>query len=331
MIQNSEILVTGGFGFIGAHLAQSLADPDLGNSLTLIDNNVGTATAGHELGLAERENITVVEGCVVEAEVYDELPRNFDFIVSAAGYLGINEVAEQQLLTLETNIDGTRNSLEFAAEHEEGEKPFVLVFSTSEIYGSDAHSPSEDSPAVIPSSGERWCYASSKLANEYFLRAFNQSQGVPGAIVRPFNVYGPHRYGSNAMTKLVRRAVDGDDLNISGDGMQVRSWCHIDDFCDGAMRILKYSPEGIEAYNIGDDMNVFTMSGLARAVVLATGSRSAINILGIQTEDVRHRVPNIDKARTLLGYRPRTRFEDGLDQVIEWVRSTGEMELRDAA
>lgn len=328
MIQNSEILITGGYGFIGSHIAKSLADASLGNSLTLFDTNTGPGTTGDDFGLDQYNNVTVVEGCVRETVDYARLPRNFDYIVSAAGFLGIDRVAEQQLETLDTNITGVRNSLEFAAEHDE--KPFVLVLSTSEIYGVDCVGPSEDQPATIPSSGARWGYATSKLADEYYLRAYNQAHGVPGGIVRPFNVFGPHRYGSNAMTALVTRAVHDDELEISGDGQQVRSWCYIDDFCEGAIKVLEHRSDAVEAFNIGDDRNVFTMAGLAYEIIKAADSQSSVRILHSAREDVKYRVPNIDKARALLGYEPKADFEVAVHDVAQWVRFAASQERRDA-
>lgn len=323
MIQNSEILITGGYGFIGSHIAKSLAEVSLGNSITILDLNVGPETSGVDLGLDQHDNVIVVEGSVVETQDYNQLPRNFDCIISAAGYLGVNRVAQQQQLTLDTNIAGTRNTLEFASQHTE--KPLMVVISTSEVYGVDCASPTEDQPAVIPSTGQRWCYAASKLADEYYLRAYSQSHGIPGAIVRPFNVFGPHRYGSNAMTALVANALNDEELKISGDGQQVRSWCYIDDFCDGVVKLLGYRPDGIEAFNIGDDRYVFTMSDLAQQIIKIAGSRSKIKILHNDIEDVRYRVPNITKARELLGYSPQADFEISIDKVMQWMRETTRM------
>jgi nucleoside-diphosphate-sugar epimerase len=318
MIANSEILITGGNGFIGSHFARSLAEPSLGNSITVMDLGAGEGTTGHDFGLDEKDNITIFPGSVTDPADFAKLPRTFDHIIHAAGILGISYVAENQAKTLDVNINGTRNCLEFAAQHKE--KPRFLFFSTSEIYGINCAGPAEDEPASIPSFGPRWCYATSKLAGERYLHAYNQQHGISGGIVRPFNVFGPNRYGSNAMTTLVTNAVNDQDLRISGDGLQVRAWCYIDDFCNGALSILERDGEEVEIFNIGDDRNVLTMSALANKIVETAGSNSKVITTGDTTADVFFRIPDIDRAREVLGYEPVTDFDAAIDNVVGWAR-----------
>lgn len=321
MIQSSEILITGGYGFIGANLAQRLADPELGNQVTVMDILTAEGTTGHDLSLADHENIEVINGNVLDPESFGNLPRSFEHVIHTAGFLGIKDVAANQALTLDTNILSVRHCLDFAAAHTE--KPSVVVFSTSEIYGIQCAGPAENEPAIIPTDGARWCYATAKLAGEYYLRAYNQQYGVPGGIIRPFNVFGPYRYGSNAVTALVNRAVNNQDLEISGDGRQIRAWCYIDDFCDGAIRVAEHgqSSDTIEAFNVGDDNNVLTMATLAESIVQLTDSDSKVVIMNDEVEDVFYRIPDLDKARNLLGYEPGADFEQSLMSVIDWVRS----------
>ena len=119
MINNSEVLITGGYGFIGAHIAKGLAEYSLGNSVTLFDKNVGQDTTGDNLGLNGYDNVKIVEGSVLDPSDYAELPKNYNYIVNAAGYLGIDRVSQNQLETLDTNTLGARNCLEFAAQHSE--------------------------------------------------------------------------------------------------------------------------------------------------------------------------------------------------------------------
>lgn len=319
MVHGSEVLITGGNGFIGAHLAKALLQPENDNRVTVLDMVAGEGTTGGDLGLADFANAEFVEGSVVDPECFSKVEPKFDYIVHAAGFLGINKVAEQQGLTLDTNITGTRNLLEFAARHDE--KPRVVYFSTSEIYGVECAGPTESDPVVIPSSGDRWCYATSKIAGEYYLRAYNQSHGIGGGIVRPFNVFGPHRYGSNAMTTLVNRAIRGEELTVSGDGQQVRSWCYIDDFCAGVQALLAHDNEGVEAFNIGDDTNVLSLQALAEKIISLAGSSSNVRLLQNAIEDVRFRIPNIDKARAELGYDPAVEFDEAISRVIDWART----------
>lgn len=320
MIQNSEILITGGYGFIGAHIAQILAKPELQNHVTVLDLKISEGTTGNDFGLETYDNIETVAGSVLDPESFKRLPSTFNHIIHAAGFLGIQNVAKNQALTLDTNILGTKNCLDFASQQET--TPSVVYFSTSEIYGIQCAGPAEYEPAIIPSEGARWCYATAKIAGEYYLRAYNQQFGVKGGIVRPFNVFGPHRYGSNAITSLATRAVRNEDLEISGDGRQVRAWCYIDDFCDGVIRVASGAAESnsIEAYNIGDDSNVFTMAALASKIVDISESRSEVVIQGNDIEDVFYRIPDIDKARDELGYMPSANFDESLTNVVEWLR-----------
>ena len=326
MVNNANILVTGGYGFIGAHMATALADPALGNYVTLMDIQTGPDTSGGQLGLGEHQNVTTAQGSVMQPEDFSALPKDFDYIVHTAAFLGIDNVAEKQTSTLDINIIGTRNCLDFAAEHTT--KPHVLYFSTSEIYGTQCAGPAEVEDAVIPSSGARWCYATGKLAGEYYLRAYNQAHGIPGSIVRPFNVFGPHSY-RGAISALVMRAVNNQDLIVSGDGRQIRAWCYIDDFNRGTLAMLGYGSDDIEAFNIGDDKNVFPMINLAEKIVEISGSESEIITTGQVTEDVYYRVPDIDKAREVLGYEPTTDFELALEKVIDCARSTQRQRVPD--
>ena len=317
MIQNSKILITGGYGFIGAHLALRLAGPKLNNQITVFDLDSSPHTTGDDLKLLEMYNITISLGSVLEPKDFAKLPNDFDYIVHAAGFLGINKVADNQLITLDVNIIGTRNCLEFAAKGTI--KPRVLVFSTSEIYGTECAEPDEISPSIIETTGKRWVYAASKLSAEYYLKAYIQQYGIKGSIIRPFNVFGPYRYGTNAMTTIVRKALDNEDIIISGDGTQIRSWCYIDDFCDGIVSILALADGDGEAYNIGDIRNQLSINDLAEKVVSLTNSDSSIVITGNCIEDVALRIPNIDKATSQLGYKPHAVFDESILKIADWL------------
>src|SRR5690606_13989881 len=187
------------------------------------------------------------------------------------------------------NVLGTRNCLELAAQ--QVKRPHVLVFSTSEIYGSDCTEPDETDASIIPTTGKRWSYATSKLAAEYYLKAYIQQYNIRGSIIRPFNVFGPFRYGSNAMTTIVEKAIKNQPITISGDGTQVRSWCSVGDFCKGIIAILVGSTGNGAAYNIGDARNTLSMESLAKKIVSITNSSSKIIIAHNVTEDIALRIP----------------------------------------
>jgi nucleoside-diphosphate-sugar epimerase len=227
--KTKKVLITGGFGFMAAHLADALVRN--GCRVTLFDISEWSTSSAFALGLAENALVEPVHGSVTRADDFNLLADDFDYIVHAAGVLGIKKVAEQQILTMDVNILGTRYVLDFASR-QKGLKRFIQV-STSEIYGQFASSPDEDQPSIIPARGHRWCYATSKTAGEFLVKAFIAERQLPAVIVRPFNVYGAYRFGSNALTTLVKNAITGSTLTISGNGEQTRSWCHIRDYVQG--------------------------------------------------------------------------------------------------
>jgi nucleoside-diphosphate-sugar epimerase len=303
-----RILITGGTGFIGAWLTERLVGT--GNEVVLLDTgNVEESTAG-ALGLPGRSGVTVVSGDVREPATFNRLGTDFTHIVHAAGILGIRKVVEQPVSTLDVNIRGGQTCLEFATRQRALQR--IIMFSTSEIYGAHALGVDEQQPAEVGTDSLRWGYAASKVASEFFAMAYRAEYGLPTVTVRPFNVYGPHRRGYNAMTTLVSRALRGETLQLSGDGRQRRCWCFVTDLIDGLMGCL-YRPSAVgNVFNIGNDETELTMLELARLIVELTGSPSAIELMGDQVPDVRARRPDVTKARRLLGYSPGVDVATGI-------------------
>ncbi len=323
MIRNSEILITGGYGFIGGYIAQKLSESSYNNKITILDNNIDEQTTGNDLGINKRNNVTVVRGSILNFKDFEKLDQSFDYIIHAAGFLGINKVALQQLATMDVNIIGTRNCLEYAKSL--SSKPRVLIFSTSEVYGVRAAEPRENQDSCVPNEGKRWCYAASKISAEHYLKAYVQEYGLLGSAVRPFNVFGAYRYGDNAMTTIVRNAVLNNEIHISGNGQQVRSWCSIDDFCNGIIAILEHGSGQGDIYNIGNPHNQYTMQELAELIVQLVSSNSKIIITNSVIDDVLFRVPNIDKAIQSLGFDPNEDFKQSLEKVVKWIREKEEL------
>lgn len=315
MRQDKNVLITGGYGFIGAHLGQLLLQR--GFEVTLLDNTDWDKSAARAMGLQAGAGLRIAAGSIMDISDLRRLGTGFSHIVHAAGILGIKRVVEESLLTMDVNVLGTRNALEFAAEQKDLQR--FVQFSTSEIYGQMAVSPAENEPSVIPTNGDRWCYATSKLAGEYFARAFLRERGIQAVIVRPFNVYGPYRFGSNAFGALIKNAIRNETILLSGDGSQTRSWCHIKDFAEGVCACLLTDGIAGEAFNIGNDRNNISMTNLAKLICDILGSRSAIETDNAFGEDVEFRQPNIDKARRLLRYEPRVELESGIRDVGSWL------------
>lgn len=309
---NMQVLVTGGTGFIGGWLARSLVDA--GCRVTLLDMSAGPGTTAARLGLLEDPRIRLITGDVREPATFDGLGTDYHYIVHLAAVLGIRDVVQHSVRTLQVNIRGTELCLELARRQRDLRR--FLMVSTSEVYGRQAgHSGETDSLSLAVDS-LRWGYAASKLAGEFFTRAYASEYSVPTSIVRPFNVYGPLRGGDNAMSAFVRRALAGDCLRVSGDGSQVRSWCYISDFIDGLMACLQHDSALGETFNIGDDRQPISILELARRVVAIAGSRSRIEQTGTVEPDVQQRSPDLTKARQLLGYSPTVDIESGIERVV---------------
>jgi len=140
-------------------------------------------------------------------------------------------------------------------------------------------------------------------------------------IIRPFNIYGPNQVGVGGVHHFVVRALKGQDLIVTGDGSQIRAWCYIDDIVEALLSAL-FKPEAVgEAFNIGNARSTVTIYDLAQKILHLSGSSSRLVFKPLDYTDVEIRVPNIDKARTLLGYEPKVDLEEGLSRTIEWYRS----------
>ncbi|MFG2348670.1 NAD-dependent epimerase/dehydratase family protein [Streptomyces phaeochromogenes] len=306
------MLVTGGFGFIGAWLTHQLLGR--GNTITLLDNGDYEGSTAAALGLADHVDVTLRRGDIRAAETFETLGDAYDYIVHAAGFLGIHKVVEHPLATLDINYLGTQRCLDFAAAQPDLKR--IIVFSTSEVYGRHAVDVSETSPAVVDVDSLRWGYAASKLASEFLAMAYFVERQLPTVIVRPFNVYGPFRRGSNAVTSLVERALLGEPLQISGNGQQRRSWCYVTDLTAGLERAL-LSNQGVgERFNLGNDQADMGLLELAQLIVTATESSSSIRITGSADPDVQERKPAIGKACRLLDYEPVVDVAEGVARVV---------------
>ena len=166
----------------------------------------------------------------------------------------------------------------------------------------------------------RWTYAVSKLAGEHLCHAYHRERGLPTVTVRPFNVYGPGQVGEGAIHVFITRALRGLPLEVHGDGDQIRSWCYIDDIVE-ALTLCLERPEAVgQCFNVGNPKGTVTVYGLALAIVRVCGSRSPIVFVPRTYVDVELRIPNIDKARRVLGYEPGVHLEEGLRRTAAWYR-----------
>jgi nucleoside-diphosphate-sugar epimerase len=315
-LSGKRILLSGGAGFIGTSLARRLVDA---NDIVVLDNLQRDALTGTDL--AEHANFRFVQGDVLDAELVKEVARGATHIVHCAAIAGVDAVRASPVATMRVNLIGTYNVLEAGlATRETLER--LVDFSTSEVFGTYAFKVAETHVTTTGSVGEaRWTYAVSKLAGEHMAHAYHDELGLPTASVRPFNVYGPGQIGGGAIRAFVEAALAGRDLVIHGDGSQIRAWCYVDDLIDGVVLCLERDSAVGESFNIGNPRSTVTIYDLARRIHALAGATGEIRFQPLHYTDVELRIPNVDKARELLGFEPAVELDEGLERTIAWYRT----------
>ena len=312
-MKNRKILIIGGCGFIGSAIINRYYKE---NEIVVLDNS-NFKGSSLELRNLQTNNIKYIQVDATDYKTVMSLEKDFDYIIHASAILGIKKVAIESINTIITNIKSCYNALELASCQKNLKK--FLTFSTSEIYGINAKQPIESNPAIIePATDGRWCYAASKTVSEHLAFAYNREKNIPIIIIRPFNVFGEYRKGSNAMTTFISKALKNENIYINGDGTQVRAWCYIEDFIDGLTTALE-SEYTSEIFNLGNPNNEITIEELAQKVVKITNSQSKVIVTNSTEPDVKFRSVNIDKAKRLLGYSPKTTIDDGIEKVYKWI------------
>ena len=314
-LHGKRILITGGAGFIGTTLAERLIDA---NEVVALDNLHRDALSGSEL--AEHPNFTFEQGDVLDADRLRELAAGATHIVHCAAIAGVDAVLESPVRTMRVNLIGTYNALEAAHATQPTLERFV-DFSTSEVFGTRAYRVEETHATSGGSVGEaRWTYAVSKLAGEYMAHSYFDEFGLPATTVRPFNIYGPGQVGVGAIHTFTVRALAGEELVIHGDGSQIRAWCYIDDMIEALLLALEKDEAVGETFNVGNARSTVTILDLADRIKRLTSSDSEIVFRPLHYTDVEIRIPNVDKARRLLGFDAKVDLEDGLARTIAWYR-----------
>lgn len=306
MIFGKNIFITGGAGFIGSTLVGRLID---NNRIIVYDDFRRDALSGK--AYANHPNLTIVRGSVLDFQLLQKTIGGAQLVVHCAGIAGIDTVIEKPTETIHVNMMGTANVLKAAKDLEDLER--FINFSTSEVFGQSAFRADENGVTHIGVVGEaRWTYAVSKLAAEHLTKAYHQEFGMPNVTLRPFNIYGPGQVGESALRIFIQCALKNEEIQIHGDGNQIRAWCYIDDFIMG----LRYAMVRLEAvgesFNIGNARAVLTIHGLAQTIVRILGSSSRISFIEKDHADVELRVPSVGKAKELIGFEAKVDLEEGI-------------------
>ncbi|RJR21455.1 MAG: NAD-dependent epimerase/dehydratase family protein [Desulfobacteraceae bacterium] len=317
-----KVLITGGAGFIGSHLSERLVKS--GDEVFVIDN-LWTGKLSNISSIQGNERFHLVVDTILNEAVMNELIFKVDHIYHLAAAVGVRNIMDHPVETLDINVKGTETVLRLANKF----KKKVFIASTSEIYGKHVeHSLSEDDNRVMGSvKKRRWAYACSKTLDEFLALAYHEEKKLPVVIGRLFNTVGPRQTGQYGMVlpTFVQSALLGRPITVFGDGNQTRSFTHVKDVLE-AMTALMNEPlaEG-EVFNIGSDKEV-TINQLAIRVKELTGSASEIEHIpydkayGPGFEDMERRCPNIARIGNLIGFKPSFDLDTIINSVIEYFK-----------
>jgi len=314
LIQDKQILITGGGGFIGSYLCERLAPH---NRIVIYDN--GHRNALHYTQLLEMPNVKLIKGDILDEVQLRQAVDGCQIVIHLAAIAGIDTVIKKPIVTMNVNLIGTKNILDAIVANGNVER--FIDFSTSEVYGPYIYRADESDLTTQGPVGEmRWAYAASKMAAEHLIHCYCEEYGLKSVTIRPFNIYGPRQVGEGAIHRFIVSTLKGNPLTIYGDGNQIRAWCYIDDFVNGVILALEKNTAVGHVFNIGDPKQTTSILGLAEHIVRLVGNHTHIQFCEVTMPDVQVRVPSIRKARQLLGYEPIVSLEEGLSRTIAWYR-----------
>ena len=320
----AQCLVTGGAGFIGSHLTERLlAD---GHHVTVLDD-LSTGRGQNLDAVASHSELRLITGSITDETALAEAIHGSDWIFHLAAAVGVKLVAEDPVRTIETNIYPTERLLRLARSG--GQRVFLA--STSEVYGKNPKEvwSEEDDLQFGPTSRPRWAYGCSKAIDEFLALAQHREHGVPVVIGRFFNVVGPRQVGNYGMVvpRFVDQALAGGPIIVYDDGTQLRCYAHVREVVDCIVRLMQTPDAEGRIFNIGSDQPVSVLE-LAEEVIRKIDPSVQIEHIpygqayGDDFEDVRRRVPNVDRLRQTVGTAPSRPLTEILDDIIAWKRSS---------
>ena len=306
-------LVTGGAGFIGSHLIESLINR--ADQVVVLDN-LSTGSSKNLSKVADQ--ITVHNGSILDQQLVDKLVADCDYVIHLAAALGVFNIVNKPLESLKTNLQGSEIILQAADKYR---KP-VLIASTSEIYGKNEKVPlnEEDDRIIGHPLKSRWSYSEAKAVDESLAYFYHLENKLPIRIVRFFNTVGPRQVGHYGMVvpRFIEAALKNEPLSIYGSGEQIRCFCHISDVIRALLLVIDSDQAVGEVFNIGNNQQS-SINQLAERVISLLGSKSKIERISYKDaypqgfEDMQRRVPDISKIKRVLGWSPQL----DLDQIIK--------------
>jgi UDP-glucose 4-epimerase len=308
---------------MGSHLAESLLDR--GDSVTVIDD-LSTGSIANIVHLKENTRFSYVIDTMMNARLLAELVDGVDRIFHLGAAVGVKLIVESPVRTIETNIGSTELVLAAACK----KRKKVLVASTSEVYGKSGDVPfREDGDLVLGATTRaRWSYACSKAIDEFLAIAYWRDRHCPTLIARFFNTVGPRQTGQYGMVvpRFVGQALRNEPMTVYGDGRQTRCFTHVSDAVRAAVALMDSDQTVGGVFNVGSEEEI-TMLDLAASIRRLTRSESEIVLVpyaqayGQDFEDMRRRVPSLQKIRATVGFEPRMGLEETLQSVIAYHQS----------
>jgi len=315
-----KILITGGAGFIGSHLAERLLND--GHQVHVIDN-LSTGSLDNIESFKDHPHFRYTIGTILNRELLEKLMQNADQVYHLAAAVGVKYIIENPLLSLKTNIVGTDNVLELANKH----KAKVLITSTSEIYGKSEKVPfAEQDDRLLGSTHiSRWGYSCSKAIDEFMALAYFREKKLPVVIVRCFNTVGPRQTGQYGMVlpKFIKAALLDQPIIVYGSGKQTRCFADVSDVVDAFIHLMaEPSCEG-EIFNVGTTESI-SIEDLASTVKTMCKSKSRIDFMSYEDayeegfEDMMNRMPDLEKIQKYIGYKPQYTLKDIIERMIAY-------------
>jgi len=317
-----RVLITGGAGFIGSHLADALIAR--GDHVVALDNFSTGSTANIK---HITKNFEIIDGDIRNTELINETTKDVDLVLHMAAALGVNTILESPLESISTNITGSEVVLKAAANH----KKRILIASTSEIYGKNPKQPLNESDDRVVGSPQkiRWSYSDAKAIEEVMAFSLNQEKGLKVTTARLFNTVGPRQSAQYGMVvpRFVRSALKNEPINIYGDGTQSRVFCHVYDAIEALLALVSTNKTINEVYNVGGTGEV-TIQQLAEAIIKQTNSNSTIEYIPYEKayapgfEDMQRRVPDISKIKEAIAWQPQRDLKQIISDVAQHITNS---------